>query len=153
MLSVTYDDIFSRFLVQVQAYDIIQLDENNAREKMNEWLKSVKSSPRVRKIFTTLGFDTNIETINCTLKNSVDDESDNDFIIEMFALGMVWRWIGEKYQSVLNTSQYFGSGEKKFFSQSNHMAELEKMYTKAQHDFYNIISEHGYYNNSYLTGG
>lgn len=152
MLSVTYDDIFSRFLAQVQAYDLLQINEYDAREKLNEWLMSVKSNSRVRKIFTTLAFDKNIETITCELKNSVDDEADNDFVIELFALGVKWRWVTEKYESVLNTSQYFGSGEKKMFSQANHMAELKNMSTMARTEFFRFISDHGYYNNSYLGG-
>ena len=81
---------------------------------MNSWLESVKSNPRVRKLFTSLGFDKNIETIFFTLKNTLkDDEADVDFVSEVFGLGVAWKWASEKYNSLLNTAQYFGSGEKK----------------------------------------
>lgn len=114
MLSVTYDAAFSRFLAQVQAYDLAVVDEVDARQKLNEWLISIKSNPRVQKLFTSLSFDKNIEMIFFTLKNSLkDDEADMDFVTEVFGLGVAWKWSSEKYNSLLNTAQYFGSGEKK----------------------------------------
>ena len=84
-----------------------------AKAKLNEWLRSIKSNPRVRKSFTTLSFDDENQEINFTLRVPEDDESDMDFVIEVFALGVKWKWSAEKYNSVLNTAQYFGSGEKK----------------------------------------
>ena len=113
MLSVAYDVVFSRFLGQVQAYDLIIDDEDIAKEKMNEWLKSIKSNPRVRKTFATLSFDELENNINFDLKVPEDDDSDIDYVTEIFALGVKWKWSAEKYDSCLNTMQYFGSGEKK----------------------------------------
>lgn len=154
MLSVTYDACFSRFLAQVQAYDLVVIDEVEARQKLNEWLNSIKSNPRVRKLFTSLSFDKNIEMIFFELRNSLkDDESDIDFVIEVFGLGVAWRWASEKYKSLLNTAQYFGSGEKKYFSQANHMDQLNVMQKDSMSQLYGFIRDHGSYNNEYLEGG
>lgn len=154
MLSVTYDAAFSRFLAQVQAYDLVVVDEVEARQKLNEWLISVKSNPRVRKLFTSLSFDKNIETIFFELANSLkDDESDIDFVTEVFGTGVAWKWAGEKYTSLLNTAQYFGSGEKKFYSQANHMDQLNVMQKTCQSKLFGFIRDHGSYNNEYLEGG
>ena len=151
MLSVTYDAAFSRFLAQVQAYDLVIVDEVEARQKLNSWLESVKSNPRVRKLFTSLSFDKNIETIFFELKNTLkDDEADIDFVSEVFGLGVAWKWASEKYNSLLNTAQYFGSGEKKMYSQANHMTALETMATKGESKLNGFIRDHGSYNNSYL---
>ena len=152
MLSVTYDACFSRFLAQVQAYDLVVIEEVEARQKLNEWLISIKSNPRVRKLFTSLSFDKNIETIFFELKNTLkDDESDIDFTTEVFGLGVAWKWSSEKYRSLLNTAQYFGSGEKKMYSQANHMDQLNVMQKESRHDFYGQIRDHGSYNNSYVN--
>ena len=154
MLSVTYDVAFSRFLAQVQAYDLVVVDEVEARQKLNSWLESVKSNPRVRKLFTSLSFDKNIEMIFFTLKNTLkDDEADVDFVSEVFGLGVAWKWASEKYNSLLNTAQYFGSGEKKYFSQANHMDQLHAMAKQGESELNGFIRDHGSYNNSYLEEG
>ena len=153
MLSIEFDVIFSGFLSQTQAYELLSLQEDDAKQKLEAWLKSVKSNPRVRKMFSSFTIDTDVETIECELKNKVDDEADADFVAEMLALGITWKWVSEKYNSIVNTAQYIGSGQKKFFSQANHMAELEKMYTKSRNLFYGFIRDHGTYNNSYIQDG
>ena len=150
MLSVAYDNIFSRFLGQVQAYDLIVDDEDVAKAKLNEWLRSIKSNPRVRKSFTTLSFDDENQEINFTLRVPEDDESDMDFVIEVFALGVKWKWSAEKYNSVLNTAQYFGSGEKKMYSQAQHMDKLHEMSDTAKKEFFGIIRDRASYKNNYL---
>lgn len=161
MLSISYDDVYSRFLSLVEAHDLLALvvkyadgdtDDSKAKAMMNEWLKSVKANPRVRKIFATLTFDPAIETIDFELKNPVDDEYDTSFVVEVLALGVAWKWVTPKYQSVVNTAQFFGGKEQSYFSQANHMAELKKMYDSAESNLYNLISSHGYYNNSYIGG-
>ena len=150
MLSIEFDVIYSGFLSQTQAYDLLTLQEDDAKQKLESWLKSVKSNPRVRKMFTSFTIDTDIETIECELKNKVDDDSDADFVSEMLALGMVWKWVSEQYNSVLLTKQYLGSGQKKFYSQSAHMSEVRNMYLQAQHAFFGFIRDHGTYNNPYI---
>lgn len=153
MLSVTYDACFSRFLAQVQAYDLVVTDENDARQKLNSWLESVKSNPRVHKLFTSLSFDKNIETIFFTLRNSLkDDEADVDFVSELFGLGVAWKWADEKYKSLINTAQYFGAGDRKYYSQANHMSELNAMQRDGKGNLFGYIRDHGSYNNEYLEG-
>lgn len=153
MLSVNYDAAFSRFLAQVQAYDLVMVDEVEARQKLNEWLISVKSNPRVRKLFTSLSFDKNIETISFELKNSLKDEdSDKDFVTEVFGIGVAWKWASEKYNSYLNTAQYFGSGEKKFYSQQAHATALATMAQQSKSNLFGFIRDHGSYNNAYVEG-
>ena len=150
MLSIEFDTIFSSFLSQTQAYELLSLQEDDAKQKLEAWLKSVQSNPRVRKMFSSFTVDTDVETIECEMKNKVDDEADADFVTEMLALGITWKWVGEKYKSIRNTAQYIGSGQKKFFSQANHMAELREMDANARSQFYGFIRDHGTYNNSYI---
>jgi len=150
MLSIEFDVIYSGFLSQTQAYELLTVQEDDAKNKLEAWLRSVKSNPRVRKMFSSFTIDTETETIECELKNKVDDESDADFVSEMLALGIVWKWMSEQYNSVLLTKQYLGSGQKKFYSQSAHMSEVHNMYLQARHEFFGYIRDHGTYNNSYI---
>lgn len=155
MLSVSYDSIYSRFLSKVQAFDLTnEYSEDISLELMNEWLMSVKSNPRVRKIFSDLSINADERILSFNLRFSEnDDDSDVDFVIELFALGIAWKWIEPKYKSVLNTAQFFGGKEQQFYSQSNHMDKLEAMNKSAKHDFIECINTHGYYTNSYLREG
>lgn len=113
MLSVTFDAIYSRFLSKVQAYDLLELTNDDCYEQLNEWLMSVKADSRVRKIFSSLSFDNVGKTISFALRNPVDNSSDIEFVTEVFGLGIAWKWIEPKYKSVLNTSQFFGGKEQK----------------------------------------
>jgi len=151
MLSVSFDIIYSRFLSKVQAYDLLEIGTNDCLEQLNEWLISVKSNPRVRKCFTSLTLDNIGKSISFELRNPVDNDSDIDFVTELFGLGLAWKWITPKYYSVLNTSQFFGNKEAKWYSQSNHMAEIGKMYSEAKTSLYKHIASHGYYNNPDLN--
>ena len=150
MLSVTFDTIYSRFLSKVQAYDLLEMGTDDCLEQLGEWLISVKSNPRVRKCFTSLTLDQIGRSVSFELRNPVDNEDDVDFVTEVFGLGLAWKWITPKYYSVLNTSQFFGSKEQRFFAQSNHMSEISKMYSEAKSNLYKHIASRGYYNNPYL---
>lgn len=150
MLSVSFDAIYSRFLSKVQAYDLLELTSDDCYEQMYEWLMSVKSDPRVRKIFSSLSVDDIGKTISFTLRNAVDDSDDTDFVTEIFGLGVAWKWVEPKYKTVLSTAQFFGGKEQKFYSQKNHMDGLEAMHKNARNDLYRCIASHGYYNNSYV---
>lgn len=150
MLSVTFDAIYSRFLSKVQAYDLLELTNDDCYEQLNEWLMSIKADSRVRKIFSSLSFDDVGKTVSFALRNPVDNSSDIEFVTEVFGLGVAWKWIEPKYKSVVNTSQFFGGHEQKFYSQQAHMSELAAMNNGARNDLYKFIASHGYYFNPYL---
>lgn len=151
MLSISYDAIYSRFLSKVEAYDLIsEYTEEVANELMDEWLVSTKANPRVRKLFSSVQFDADERTINFEIKYAIDDDSDRDFIIEVFGSGIAWKWANKHYVSIKNVCQFFGTKETQYFSQSNHMSQLEIMSKNEKNNFYNIIRDRSTYNNSYL---
>lgn len=145
-----YDEIYSRFYQRVEDYNIVGLKENLVREMMFGWVKSVLSLPYVRRLFDTLVIDEDIEEIDYTMKFPVSDDEDKDFFDELVALGMVVEWLKPKYNSTLNTSQYFSNSEQKWYSQANHMAELREMYRIAKLELRKFIRDRGYINNSYI---
>ena len=156
MHSIYYNDIYSRFLARVQAYDLTEMvTESLAVEMMDEWLMSVKANPRVRKLFSSIALgldDDENKIINYELINSIDEDSDYDFVKEIFSLGMSWKWAEPKYKSILNASMYIGGKEATFFSQANHMNQLKNMVDSSRSELYRTISDRGYYNNTYIGG-
>ena len=139
-----YDEIFSRFLMRITDYELAQQDEYLANEMMQGWLRTTLSKPMVRRLFSSITVDDDVEEIEYEMKDSLDEDSDKDFVEEMLAVGMCISWLAPQYHSVLNTKQFFSNSEQKFYSQANHMTELEKMYTKAQTDFRKLIRDRAY---------
>lgn len=146
-----YEDIYSRFYLRVEDYNIVGLEKKLVENMMNGWMKSVLSKPYVRRLFATLDNDEDVEEIEYELKFSVSDEEDQDFVEELIATGMTVEWLRPKYNSTLLTSQFFSNSEQKFFSQANHMTELKDMYHRAENDLRKLIRDRGYINNQYLS--
>lgn len=139
-----YSEIYSRFLLRVTDYDIAGLDETLANEMMSSWMRSVLSKPMVRRLFSSISFDDDIEEIEYVLVDPWDDDTDKDFVEELISIGMVVEWVSPKYHSILNTNQFFSNKEQSFYSQANHMDQLKQMYHKSQIDFRKLIRDRGY---------
>lgn len=146
-----FDDIYSRFFLRVEDYNIIGLKEDLVKEMMNGWIRSTLSQPYVRRLFDTLTIDEDVEEIQYEMKFPVSDDEDQDFVEELISLGMIVAWVSPKYHSTLNTSQFFSNSEQKFYSQANHMSELKDMYHRAENDLRKLIRDRGYINNGYLS--
>lgn len=145
-----YNDIYSRFLLRVTDYEFSGLDEKLAQEMMNGWMKATLSQPYIRRLFSSLTADDDVEEIEFELANPQDDSSDQDFAEEIIAQGMVVSWLSPQYHSVLNTAQFYSNSEQKYYSQANHMAELKEMYRDAKSDLRKMIRDRGTFNNSYI---
>ncbi len=145
-----FEDIYSRFFLRVEDYNIVGLDTNLVNEMMNGWMKSVLSQPYIRRLFDTLTFDEDIEQIEYTMKYPISEDEDKDFVEELIALGMVAEWVSPKYHSTLLTSQFYSNSEQKYYSQANHMTELKDMYHRAKNDVRKLIRDRGYINNVYI---
>lgn len=146
-----YSNVFSRFLLRVTDYEFSGFDEKLAQEMMNGWMKSTLSQPYIRRLFSSITVDDDVEEIEFEMTDSIDDGYDQDFAEEVIAQGMVINWLSPQYHSVLNTAQFFSNSEQKYYSQANHMAELREMYHKAQTDLRKMIRDRGTFHNSYIS--
>lgn len=108
-----YTDIYSRFFLRVKDYEMSGLDEKLVNEMLNGYLRSTVSKPMVRRLFQSISMDDDMEEIEYTLRESLDEDSDKDFVEEVLALGMVSEWASPKYHSTLLTSQLFSNSEQK----------------------------------------
>jgi len=111
-----FDELYSRFYLMVEDYNLVALDERLAKEMMNGWMRSTLSKPYVRRLFKSLDVDDDVEEIEYELKFPVSEDEDKDFVEELIALGMVVEWVSPKYHSTLNTAQFFSNTEQKFYS-------------------------------------
>lgn len=144
-------EIYSRFYLRIEDYNIVGLDESIVDEMMDGWMKSALSVPYVRRLFDKYAVDNDLGEIEYELKFPVSDDEDKDFVEEVIALGMVVQWLKPRYNSTLNTSQFFSNSEQKFYSQANHMAELREMYHQAKLEQRKLIRDRGYIYNEYIS--
>lgn len=163
MLSISYEEVFSRFYTKVEAYDLMTLykDVKMQNAILCSWLHSAISAPYVYRLFSTitLPIEDNIvdlsdddNVIKAELVYSIDDYSDKNFIIELLSYGIALAWIEPKVNSLTNISQMFGSSAEKWYSQSMHLNEIRNL----RDDLYNkqrsLIRDRGYSSNDYLDG-
>lgn len=149
-MTSAYEDIYSRFYLRIEDYEMVGLDKKLVNKMLNGYMRSTLSKPYIRRLFDTLTIDDDVEEIEYEMKYPVSDDGDQDFVEELIALGMVVEWISPKYHSTLLTSQLFTNSEQKFYSQANHMTELKDMYHRAKNDLRKMIRDRGYINNEYL---
>lgn len=146
-----FEDLYSRFYLRVEDYNIVGLEKKLVENMMNGWIKSTLSKPYIRRLFAELDFDEDIEEVEYELKFPISESEDHDFVEELIALGMVVEWLAPKYHSTLLTSQMFSNSEQRYYSQANHMTELKDMYHRAQNDLRKLIRDRGYIYNSYIV--
>ena len=125
MPSLNYEEIYSKFRLKAEAYDILQYREDDG--------------------------DT-VQELTYIMKYSVDDDFDAEFITDILGIGMVIEWITPKINSLNNIQQVFGSSEEKFYSQTNHLNGLKDLKKSLIKEQKNLIKDRGYIWNSYLDG-
>ena len=144
---LSYSTLFSRVLNKINDQKELSLDESDLLEIYTERLHSVVGKPRVRRLFSSLSLDDEIQEMTFTLNNSVDEESDKDFVLEILSLGMAIEWLQPQVDSVIHTSVMIGGKEeKKLLDNHKNMIERLDSMKKEQNK---MIRDYGYMYNSY----
>ena len=145
---LSYSTLFSRVLNKINDPKELSLDENALLEIYTERLHSVVGKPRVRRLFSSLSLDDEIQEMTFTLNNSVDEESDKDFVLEILSLGMAIEWLQPQVDSVIHTSVMIGGKEeKKLLDNHKNMIDRLDSMKKEQNK---MIRDYGYMYNSYI---
>lgn len=145
---LSYSTLFSRVLNKINDKKELSLDENDLLEIYTERLHSVVGKPRVRRLFSSLSLDDEIQEMTFALNNSVDEESDKDFVLEILSLGMAIEWLQPQVDSVIHTSVMIGGKEeKKLLDNHKNMIERLDSMKKEQNK---MIRDYGYMYNSYI---
>ncbi len=151
MASLTYDDIFSTFFLQAEAYDVLVMDDMTTDKVQCGWLHlSVNSY--VRRLFTEFTMDDDERTITYTLSYPLTEEEDTEFVMNIQGKGMLIQWLTPKVNSFNLTSQVYGSKEEKYYSQAAHLEQLREQLKRLQYEQRAEIRDRGYANNAYLDG-
>ena len=149
-MTLQYEDIFSMFLSKITDYSFLEYDENFVKGQMVSWLHSSSSYPRLRTKFSVFTLNDEEAVLSFSLKNSVSEDADCDFVADMLSRAMVIAWLEPEVKNVLLTKQLLTGSEEKFYAQANHISQLEQMLVTAKTEFKNILRDYGYLNNSYI---
>ena len=145
---LSYSTLFSRVSNKINDPKELSLDESDLFEIYTERLHSVVGKPRVRRLFSSISLDDEIQEMTFTLNNSVDEESDKDFVLEILSLGMAIEWLQPQVDSVIHTSVMIGGKEeKKLLDNHKNMIDRLDSMKKEQNK---MIRDYGYMYNSYI---
>ena len=145
---LSYSTLFSRVLNKINDPKELSFDENDLLEIYTERLHSVVGKPRVRRLFSSISLDDEIQEVTFALNNSVDEESDKDFVLEILSLGMAIEWLQPQVDSVIHTSVMIGGKEeKKLLDNHKNMIDRLDSMKKEQNK---MIRDYGYMYNSYI---
>jgi len=149
MTSVNYTQIFETFLGNITDYNFTNLSISDSYSLMTEYLHKVVAETYLRRIFSSIKLDDEVQTVSFSLKYS-DGEDETEFVINAISKWMVYEWLQKQVRSVDLTAQYFGSKESKYYSQSAHLSELRGLLDDAYKEARFFVGDRGYINNSYL---
>ena len=145
---MTYEEIFSQFYLKETDPGLFKLSKEDAYEKMKGWLRSIAAIPYVRKKFSILTLNDDIEELDFSLVNSVDVDSDKDFVKELFAQGMVICWMKPQVEKNVNLAIMIGTKEERSIL-NNYKSIITRLET-LEKNFKKFIRDYGYLNNDYI---
>lgn len=112
-MTLSYDKIFNSFLGLVTDYNLMSADEADVYAQMTEWMHGALSKPFTRRLFSQLSFDDAVQVLTYTMNNSVSEEEDEDFVVDIVAKGMVVEWAEPQVKKTTLIAQMFGGKEQK----------------------------------------
>lgn len=146
---MTYEEIYSQFYSKIDDPTFFEkYSKDEAYSLMRTWLRSIVAIPYLKKCFSSITLDDEILELTFQLVNSVDEDSDNYFVKDIFAQGMVICWMQQKIDKAVSLATVIGTKEEKTIlnNYKNNMARLNDL--KVQ--FRKIIRDYGYVNNTYI---
>lgn len=148
-MTLSYEEIYSKFLLKINDPSFASLSNEDAYSLMCEYLHSGASRIYVRKIFGELSFNDEELELSFKLVNSVDEESDIEFVIGILSDAMQLQWIEPQLASVLLTKQFIGGKEEKYNPQSNQLTAMMNLKKMLEANIKKHITEYGYVNGVY----
>lgn len=152
MASISYDAVFDKFIGSVTDYDLTSMDTSDAYSLMTECLHKALSETYLRRLFETVNTDDDVQVLTFTMKIETDENADLEFATSAISKWMVYEWLHNQVNSKTNTMQLLAGKEQKFYSQSNHIAELRALQDDAFKEARLFITDRGITYNSYLGG-
>ena len=146
---MTYEEIYSQFyLKQTDKEFFNKYTKEEAYEMMRGWLRSTIAIPYVRKCFSTIAFDDELAELSFTLVESVDQYSDEEFVKDIFAQGLVICWMQQKIDKAVSLATVIGGKEEKKLldNYKDNIARLKELKIELR----KYIRDYGYQYNNYI---
>lgn len=147
MPSVKYEEIYKRALTRINDLDLANYTKDDFYESLKEWLHTASSSVLLRKKFSKYLLDDELETLYFELKNTVDETYDKDFVISIFAKGVIINYFPSKLENSANLAVMIGGKEEKKLL-GNYNQNMERLKV-LERDFERELSRHTYYFSEY----
>lgn len=147
---LSYEQVFNRVRNKITDPKELSLEERYLNEIYAERLHSVIGNQRVRRLFSSITLDDDSEEIDFTLNHSVDEFSDEEFVTEVFVLGIVIEWLQPKVDSILFTAPMIGGKEENKVL-DHHKDTIDRL-GSLKNELNKKIRDYGYMYNSYIGG-
>lgn len=135
-----YSTLYDRALAQITDPLLAYLPEEDLETMLHDWLMDAIVEPVVGKY--------NFSDRNEELKQFNFDISDRDQ--KILSLHMVRAWLAPQLRSVTLTQQVFSGKESKYYSQSQHIAEMRALDADLQRQADLLFCRGTYLNNDYF---
>ena len=148
---LSYEKIFSRARKNINDPKELSLDDDDLNEVYVERLHSVLGNVRIRRKFTTLSLNDELEELTWELQNTVtgsNTEEEEDYVLELLALGMTIEWLKPQVETITNISKAIGGKEEKVIN-DNHKVTIQRL-DSLETKLSKMLRDHGYLYNSYL---
>ncbi len=152
MPSIDYEEIYSKFRSKANAYDLLNMCNDDINAFLCDWMHTAIRKPYIYRLFSELKFHDDIQELTYTLKYSIDDDFDKDFISDIIGIGIVIEWITPQINNLNNIMQVYASSEEKYYSQATHLNALQSLRNSLRKEQQSLIKDRGYIWNSYLDG-
>lgn len=146
---MTYEEIYSQFYSKIDDPTFFEkYSKDEAYDLMRGWLHSIVGIPYFKKRFSSIVLNDEILELSFVLEKSVDEDSDNYFVKDIFAQGLVICWMQQEVDKIINLATVIGGkDEKKILNNyRDNITRLEQL--KIQ--FRKSIRDYGYFNNDYI---
>lgn len=135
-----YSTLYEKCLSKIEDPQLAMLPEEDLENVLHGWMVSAISKHR-----------------KCTNDLSDRDEENKrfnfyltDLELEILGILMCREWVSGQLNSVVNTLQVFSGKETKYYSQSNHLAELQALDDKWKLEAQHLSRDYTYADNDYF---
>ena len=146
-----YETIFSRSLSRIDDPKELALDSNDFVDIYTERLHNVLGDARIRRLFSSITLDDEVQEVSFELENSIDESSDIEYVCRLFVLGITIEWLSPRVDSLNYTLMMSGGKEEKMLN--NPYKLLQARLDNVKKELSKTIRDHGYLYNSYINKG
>lgn len=137
----SYEEIYNVALSKITDPQLAMLPEEDLEAMLYGWTKSAIA--KHRKCTSDLSDrDDELKQFNSDL---------TDLEVEILGILIAREWVSGQLLSVTNTLQVFSGKETKYFSQAQHLAELQALDEKLRLEAQQLSRDYTYINNDYFN--